>query len=109
MSNVLSLSRFLRRDLGRHGHDEEERKSLNYEHRQNLPDYDPHEATEAYLLNHSLQRTNFWLKIGVGLLTILVLILLWLQGHNRKVGRSTTRLIPSPVPPRMSTPCWIHC
>jgi hypothetical protein len=55
------------------------------------------EMAEGYLLKRSLERKIFYLKISVGVLSILLFLSLLSRGSFSPLEK-TTKLIPSPLP-----------
>jgi len=77
---------------------EEERKPLQeYEHEH---DTDHQSIAEIYALKRSIQRTNLYLKILVGLLCVTILALLSLQGPSayKTLKDTQKRILKTPVP-----------
>jgi hypothetical protein len=80
---------------------EEERKPLNAYHEE--PENDLQSAAEIYALKRTIKRTNLYLKVLIGLLSVTILVLLSLQGPTAyKTIKGTKdkpkQLIKTPVP-----------
>jgi hypothetical protein len=78
---------------------EEERKPLNDYHDE--PESDVQTAAEIYALKRTIKRTNLYLKVLIGLLSVTILALLSLQGPTAYKTIKGTKDTPKEAPKQL--------